>query len=59
VLSRTQPNLVDLGIAVVAGGISRFAKIRARLNDALAGVAIAVVLMPPLCVVGLSLFQGI
>ncbi|MEQ8466809.1 MAG: DUF389 domain-containing protein [Coleofasciculus sp. E1-EBD-02] len=58
-LSRTQPNLVDLGIAVVAGGISSFAKICAHLSDALAGVAIAVVLMPPLCVVGLSLSQGI
>jgi len=59
VLSRTQPNLVDLGIAVVAGGISSFAKIRERISDALAGVAIAVALMPPLCVVGLSLSQGI
>jgi uncharacterized hydrophobic protein (TIGR00271 family) len=59
VLSRTQPNLVDLGIAAVAGGISSFAKIRERLSDALAGVAIAVALMPPLCVVGLSLSQGI
>ncbi|MEQ8998838.1 MAG: TIGR00341 family protein [Coleofasciculus sp. B1-GNL1-01] len=59
VLSRTQPNLVDLGIAVVAGGISSFAKTRERISDALAGVAIAVALMPPLCVVGLSLSQGI
>lgn len=59
VLSRTQPNLVDLGIAVVAGGIGGFAKIRERISDALAGTAIAVALMPPLCVVGLSLSQGI
>ncbi|HBE19691.1 MAG TPA: DUF389 domain-containing protein [Cyanobacteria bacterium UBA11149] len=59
VLSRTQPNLVDLGIAVVAGGIGGFAKIRERISDVLAGTAIAVALMPPLCVVGLSLSQGI
>lgn len=59
VLSRTQPNLVDLGIAVTAGGISGFAKIRSQISDALAGTAIAVALMPPLCVVGLSLSQGI
>ena len=57
VLSRTQPNLVDLGIAVVAGGISSFAKVRKGVSDVLAGTAIAVALMPPLCVVGLSLSQ--
>lgn len=59
VLSRTQPNLVDLGIAVTAGGISGYAKVRPKINDALAGTAIAVALMPPICVVGLSLSQGI
>ena len=59
VLSRTQPNLVDLGIAIVAGGLSGFAKVEPRLSDALAGTAIAVALMPPLCVVGLSFSQGI
>ena len=58
VLSRTQPNLVDLGIAVTAGAISGFAKVRKGVSDALAGTAIAVALMPPLCVVGLSLSQG-
>lgn len=59
VLSRTQPNLVDLGIAVAAGGVSGFAKLRPEVNDALAGTAIAVALMPPICVVGLTLSQGI
>lgn len=58
VLARTQPNLIDLGIAVVAGAISGFAKVRKGVSDALAGTAIAVALMPPLCVVGLSLAQG-
>ncbi|OKH17337.1 DUF389 domain-containing protein [[Limnothrix rosea] IAM M-220] len=57
-VARTQPNLIDLGIAVSAGGISGFAKVRRGINDALAGTAIAVALMPPLCVVGLSLSQG-
>lgn len=59
VLSRTQPNLVDLGIAVTAGGISGYAKVRPKISDALAGTAISVALMPPICVVGLSLSQGI
>ena len=57
VLSRTQPNLVDLGIAIVAGGISSFAKVRKGVSDVIAGTAIAVALMPPLCVVGLALSQ--
>ena len=57
VLARTQPNLVDLGIAVVAGSISSFAKVRKGISDVIAGTAIAVALMPPLCVVGLALSQ--
>lgn len=58
ILARTQPNLIDLGIALAAGGMSGFAKVRSSLSDTLAGTAIAVALMPPLCVVGLSLSQG-
>ena len=56
ILARTQPNLADLGVAVMAGGISGFAKIR-KISDALAGTAISVALMPPLCVVGIALSQ--
>lgn len=58
VLARTQPNLIALGVAMVAGGVSGFAKVRPKISDAVAGTAIAVALMPPLCVVGLSLSQG-
>ncbi|HAC64966.1 MAG TPA: TIGR00341 family protein [Cyanothece sp. UBA12306] len=57
ILSRTQPNLADLMVAFVAGGISGFAKVSSRISDALAGTAISVALMPPLCVVGISLSQ--
>ncbi|HIK33412.1 MAG TPA: DUF389 domain-containing protein [Oscillatoriales cyanobacterium M59_W2019_021] len=55
ILARTQPTLIDLGIAVTAGAVGGFAKIRPQLSDALAGTAISVALMPPLCVVGLGL----
>jgi uncharacterized hydrophobic protein (TIGR00271 family) len=55
VLARTRPNLLDLGIAVAAGGIAGFAKVRPAIGNAIAGTAIAVALMPPLCVVGLAL----
>lgn len=58
VLARTQPTLVDLLIALVAGVIAAFAKVRPEVGDALPGTAIAVALMPPLCVVGLTLSQG-
>ena len=58
VLARTQPTLIDLAIALVAGAISSYAKVRPEITDALPGTAIAVALMPPLCVVGLTLSQG-
>lgn len=55
VLSRSKPTLLDLGIAVAAGGISGYAKIQPKVSASLAGTAIAVALMPPICVVGLGL----
>lgn len=58
ILARTQPQLGDLGVAVAAGAVSGFAKLRPKITDAVAGTAIAVALMPPLCVVGISLSQG-
>ncbi len=58
ILSRTQPTLIDLLIAIVAGGISGYAKIRPSVGDAIPGTAIAVALMPPICVFGLALSQG-
>ncbi|WP_204104589.1 MULTISPECIES: DUF389 domain-containing protein [Spirulina sp. CCY15215] len=58
VISRTQPTLIDLSIAVVAGAVGGYAKIRPSIGDTIPGVAISVALMPPLCVVGLSLSQG-
>lgn len=58
VLTRTQPNLIDLLIGVVGGGISGYTKIRSSLGDGVSGTAIAVALMTPLCVVGLTLSQG-
>jgi uncharacterized hydrophobic protein (TIGR00271 family) len=58
VLARSQPTLLDLGVAVSAGGISGFAKVQPKVSNALAGTAIAVALMPPVCVIGLGLAQG-
>ena len=58
VMSRSQPTLLDLGIAIAAGALAGFAKIETKLSSSLAGTAIAVALMPPLCVVGLWLAKG-
>lgn len=58
ILARTQPNLLDLGIAVAAGAIGGYGKIQSKVSDTFAGTAIAVALMPPVCVVGLGLSQA-
>lgn len=58
ILSRSKPTLLDLGIAIAAGSISGYAKLQPKISSSLAGTAIAVALMPPICVVGLGLSQG-
>jgi uncharacterized hydrophobic protein (TIGR00271 family) len=58
VLARSEPTLLDLGIAIAAGGISGYAKIQPKVSGSLAGTAIAVALMPPICVIGLGLSQA-
>ena len=51
--ARISPNLLDLGIALVAGGLATYAKLRSDAVSSLAGTAIAVALVPPVCVMGL------
>lgn len=65
ILSRTRPNLLDLGIAVVSGIAGAYAHAREEIAKTLAGVAIAVALVPPLAVAGIgvgwldwSIFSG-
>lgn len=55
ILARTKPNLLDLGIAFFAGAIGAYCQTKKNLADSLAGVAIAVALVPPLSVVGFGL----
>ncbi|TBR59906.1 hypothetical protein B4U84_03050 [Westiellopsis prolifica IICB1] len=57
IISRSRPTLLDLGIAVAAGGISGYAKVEPKISESLAGTAIAVALIPPVCVIGLGLSQ--
>jgi len=58
ILGRTQPTLLDLGVALAAGAIGAFCQIDKKLADTLAGVAISVALVPPLSVVGIGLAFG-
>lgn len=57
-LSRTSPRLVDLGVALVAGAAGAYSHVRKQAGDAIVGVAVAVALIPPLAVVGVTLEMG-
>ena len=58
ILARTNPTLLDLGVAVAAGAAGAFAMTRRSVANAIAGVAIAVALVPPLCVLGIGIALG-
>ncbi|BDZ53102.1 DUF389 domain-containing protein [Agromyces marinus] len=58
IVSRVSPNTIDLLIALAAGAAGAFATVNARVASGIAGVAIAVALVPPLAVVGVSLDAG-
>ncbi|MEB3188928.1 MAG: DUF389 domain-containing protein [Snowella sp.] len=57
IMARTQPNLLDLMVALFSGAVGSVAICQEQKGVAtsLPGVAIAVALMPPLCVVGYGL----
>ncbi|MEX2591556.1 MAG: TIGR00341 family protein [Anditalea sp.] len=55
ILARTRPNLLDLGIAVVSGIAGAYAHAREEVAKTLAGVAIAVALIPPLAVAAIGI----
>nr|WP_299206683.1 TIGR00341 family protein [uncultured Brumimicrobium sp.] len=55
ITSRIEPNIIDLGIAVVSGAAGAYAFSKEEIAKTLAGVAIAVALVPPLAVSGIGL----
>ena len=57
VRARTQPTLLDLGVAVV-GGIAGVYAIMRKLSGVMVGVAIATALVPPLSTIGFGLATG-
>jgi len=57
-LARTQPNLIDLLVAVFAGFAGAYALVDERISPALPGVAIATAIVPPLATCGMCLSLG-
>ncbi len=57
-LIRTQPNLLDLLVAVFAGLAGSYAMVDERISPALPGVAIATAIVPPLSNTGLCIALG-
>jgi uncharacterized hydrophobic protein (TIGR00271 family) len=58
VAARVHPRLIDLLAALATGVVGSVALVRKDISDTLPGVAIAISLVPPLTVVGLTLESG-
>ncbi|GAB3536854.1 hypothetical protein GCM10027443_28250 [Pontibacter brevis] len=58
ITARIRPNLLDLGVAIVSGIAGAYAHAREEVAKTLAGVAIAVALVPPLAVSGIGIGWG-
>jgi uncharacterized hydrophobic protein (TIGR00271 family) len=58
ILGRVSPRVIDLVAALASGAAGAFCMSREDISDSLAGVAISISLVPPLCVVGISLQGG-
>jgi len=55
VLNRIEPCSLDLWVALISGAAGAFCTLNPQVASSLAGVAIAVALVPPLCVTGIGL----
>jgi uncharacterized hydrophobic protein (TIGR00271 family) len=58
IASRIAPGLIALLTALASGAAGAFIMSREEIADSMGGVAIAISLVPPLCVVGIALSQG-
>jgi uncharacterized hydrophobic protein (TIGR00271 family) len=55
---RLSPTIIDLFVAIVSGAAAAYAKSNEKISSSLAGVAIAVALVPPIAVAGIGLGWG-
>lgn len=58
VIARTAPRLIDLVIALAAGAAGAIAAAREDVAEVLPGVAVAISVVPPLCVAGAAFAEG-
>jgi uncharacterized hydrophobic protein (TIGR00271 family) len=58
ITSRIAPGLLALITALASGAAGAYIIMREEIADSMGGVAIAISLVPPLCVVGIGLSQG-
>jgi len=58
ITSRTSPDIFALFVALASGAAGAFSISRKSISDSLPGVAIAISLVPPLSVVGISIAKG-
>lgn len=58
ILARTNPTLLDVGVAFFGGVAGIVAGSRSKAANAIPGVAIATALMPPICSAGFGLASG-
>jgi uncharacterized hydrophobic protein (TIGR00271 family) len=58
ITSRVNPGLFALLSALASGAAGAYITAREEISDAMGGVAIAISLVPPLCVVGIALSHG-
>jgi uncharacterized hydrophobic protein (TIGR00271 family) len=58
ITSRVSPGLMALVTALASGAAGAYITLREEIADSMGGVAIAISLVPPLCVVGIGLSQG-
>jgi uncharacterized hydrophobic protein (TIGR00271 family) len=59
IVANIQPTLLDLAIGFSAGLAAAYAAVTPRIGHTVAGVAIAISLVPPLCVSGICLAGGL
>ena len=57
IIARIHPNLYDILIALASGLVGSYAFVNPKISNSISGVAIAVALVPPLCVTGITLGQ--
>jgi uncharacterized hydrophobic protein (TIGR00271 family) len=55
IAARTEPNILDMLVALFSGAAAAYAMARPSLAGTIAGVAIATALVPPLCSCGVAL----